>query len=162
MSPFNMADEKEIAEISKILVELIKVIRVVSVYPEDNPLPIKLKESFSERFVDLIRDSGPFTFNIGQDKIYYQGEIVYEDRESDDSLAEIFFQAGITKITFSSSFQFDECNRFFKIIKAFINREPGAEDLVALFWQSEIPGLSDNPNASSSMPIFASSWASAR
>ena len=136
-----MAEEQEIVEISKTLTELLKVIKVVSVYPENNPLPTKLRESFSERFAVLIQDRGTLTFSIGRNKIHYQGEVVYEDSSDDEALAEIFYKAGITEIIFSPSFQYDECNQFFKIMKAFVNREPGGEDLVALFWQEEIPGL---------------------
>jgi len=136
-----MVEKQEIAEISKTLTELLKVIKVVSVYPESNPLPTKLRESFSERFAVLTRDSGPLTFSIGRNKIYYQGEAVYEDTSDDEALAELFYKAGLTGITFSPSFQYDECNRFFKILKAYVNRDPGAEDLVALFWQEEIPGF---------------------
>jgi len=136
-----MADKKEITEISKTLIELLKVIKVVSMYPEDNPLPAKLKESFSDRFADLTRESGPLTFIIGRNNIRYEGEIVYEDHSADEALAEIFFKAGITQIAFAPSFQFDECGHFFKIMKSYINREPGAEDLVALFWQEGMAGF---------------------
>lgn len=136
-----MAEEHEIAEISKTLTELLKVIKVVSVYPDDNPLPTKLRESFSERFAVLTRDSGPLTFSIRRNKIYYQSEVVYEDSSDDEALAEIFYKAGLTEIVFSPSFQYDECNQFFKIMKAFVNRDSGAEDLIALFWQEEISGF---------------------
>ena len=114
-----MADEKEIAEISKTLAELIKVIKIVSVYPESNPLPVKLRESFSERFAVLTEDSGSLVFSIGRDKIYYQGEVVYEDLSDDEALAAMFYKAGLTEISFSSSFQYDECNQFFKDIDSF-------------------------------------------
>ncbi len=136
-----MTEELKTAEISKTLTELLKVIKVVSVYPAGNPLPVKLRESFSERFAMLIQDIGTLTFDIGRHKIHYQGEVVYEDRSNDEALAEIFYKAGLTEITFSPSFQYDECNQFFKVMKAFVNRDPGAEDLVALFWQEEIPGF---------------------
>ncbi|MCP4704339.1 MAG: HEAT repeat domain-containing protein [candidate division Zixibacteria bacterium] len=136
-----MAEEQEIAEISKTLTELLKVIKVVSVYPENNPLSTKLRESFSERFAILTEDNDSLVFSIGRNKIYYQGETVYEDLSNDEALAEIFYKAGLTELTFTSSFQYDECNQFFKIMKSFVNRDPGAEDLIALLWQEEIVGF---------------------
>jgi HEAT repeat protein len=128
-------------EISRILSDLIKTIKVVSVYPENNPLPAKMKESFSERFIALIKDLGGLLFTIGQGEIRYQNEVVYRDGAPEESLAGIFHSSGITEISFSPKFGFDEANQFFKIMKAFVNRESGASDLVTLFWQANIAGF---------------------
>ena len=128
-------------DISRILFDLIKTIKIVSVYPDNNPLPAKLKESFSERFIDLIRETGGLSFNIGKGEIQYQGEIVFKDGEADESLAQLFFDAGITVISFSNNFGVEELNQFFKVMKAFVNHEKGASDLVSLFWQTNIPGF---------------------
>ncbi|MEW5924194.1 MAG: HEAT repeat domain-containing protein [Candidatus Zixiibacteriota bacterium] len=131
----------EFSYISRLLVDLLKTIKVVAVYPENNPIPTRLKESFIERFTDLIREKKRLAFQIDSAKIYYKGEVVYEDDSSDDSLAAIFFNAGITDISFNECFDYDEAAAFFRVMKAYVNKEPGAEDLVALLWQSEIDGL---------------------
>jgi len=136
-----MATEKSIQELSQLLAEFIKIIKVVSVYPADNPLPVKLKESFSDRFADLIRDLGALTFRIKQDEVLYDGEVVYRDKNNEDKLAGLFYKAGINELVFSRDFDFNECNRFFNILKAYINKEAGAGDLVALFWEEDIPGF---------------------
>ena len=136
-----MATDKTIQELSQLLTEFIKIIKVVSVYPEDNPLPMKLKESFSDRFADLIRDFGTLTFHIKQDEVLYKDEIVFRDRNNEDKLAGLFFKAGINELIFSREFDFNECNRFFNVLKSYINKEAGAGDLVALFWEEDIPGF---------------------
>jgi len=136
-----MEEKSKLEEISKLLTEFLKVIKIVSVYPETNPLPAKLKESFSERFVDLIKEEEKLSFNIGRDKIFYRGEEVYEDRSDDDALADLFYRAGITEISFNTDFQYDQCGQFFRVMKAFINREAGSNDLVALFWQADLTGF---------------------
>lgn len=128
-------------DISRVLFDLIKTIKVVSVYPENNPLPAKLKESFSERFIDLIHETGGLSFNIGKGEIQYQDEIVFKDGEADELLAQLFFNAGITAISFSNNFGIEELNQFFRVMKAFVNHEEGASDLVSLFWQTNIPGF---------------------
>jgi len=128
-------------DVSKILTDLLKTIKVVSVYPENNPIPVRLKESFVERFTDLIQDNKKLSFMISSGVIHYNGEIVYEDDSTEDSLADIFFNAGMTEISFNDDFDYKEAQQFFKVLKAYINKEPGAEDLAALFWQVDIDGF---------------------
>jgi hypothetical protein len=128
-------------EISRALLDFVKTIKVVSVYPENNPLPQKLKESFTYRFLDLIRETGGLVFSVSRDEIRYQGEIVFADGASEDSLAKIFFDSGITELSFARDFGVESANQLFRIMKAFINREEGAGDLVTLFWQANIVGF---------------------
>lgn len=131
----------ELSYIARLLVDLLKTIKVIAVYPENNPIPTRLKESFIERFTDLIREKRRLTFQVDSTRIYHNGEIVYEDDSSDDTLAAIFFNAGITDVSFNECFDYEQAAAFFRVMKAYVNKEPGAEDLVALFWQSEMDGL---------------------
>ncbi|PKK83931.1 MAG: hypothetical protein CVT49_05765 [candidate division Zixibacteria bacterium HGW-Zixibacteria-1] len=141
----NLKSNKELSgesqEISRLLVDLLKTIKVVSVYPENNPIPTRLKESFIERFTDLIKENKRVMFQIDVGKISYKGEAVYEDDSSDDTLAGIFHNAGITDISFTEDFEYKQAAAFFKVMKSYVNKEPGAEDLVALFWQADINGF---------------------
>lgn len=136
-----MATDKTIQEISQLLNEFIKIIKVVAVYPDDNPLPQKLKESFSDRFADMIRELDKLTFVIKQDEIFFEKEPVFNDRKTEDKLAGLFFKAGINELAFTRDFDFNECNKLFKVMKAHLNREAGASDLVALLWEADIPGF---------------------
>ena len=52
----------QLEDIRLILRDLLKVIKVVAMYPEDNPLPQSLKRTFSERLVDLVSDYGTLDF----------------------------------------------------------------------------------------------------
>jgi len=133
--------EKTLAGISRVLSDLLKTIKVVSVYPENNPLPAKLSESFIERFSDIINDEGGLRFNIIKGEIQYKGSTVYIDRPPDDQLAGIFHDSGITRISFSNEFGFEEAKAFFRAMKSYVNKEESSEDLVATFWQAEIPGF---------------------
>jgi len=133
--------ENTLAEVSRILTDLLKTIKVVSVYPEDNPLPTKLRETFIERFADIIDRTGGLQFSIIKGEIQYKSATVYIDRAPDDILAAIFHDSGITGISFLPEFGFEEANLFFKAMKSFVNKEKDAEDLVATFWQAGIPGF---------------------
>ncbi len=133
-------NDKPTEEISRILADLIRTIKVVSVYPENNPLPAKLKETFIERFINLINENNGLSFKIISGEILFQAKCVYKDRLPDDNLAGLFHNAGITEISFSPAFEFKEGQQFFKVLKNFMNREEG-EDLIGLLWQSNIRGF---------------------
>jgi len=134
-------NEDKFREISKILADLVKTIKIVSVYPDNNPLPVKIRESFTERFVDLIAETGGLAFDFDSDEVKYAGQTVYRDQSREDSLAGLFHSSGIVRISFSTSFGYDETDLLLRYLKAFINKEMGAEDLVALLWQADITGF---------------------
>ncbi len=136
-----MVSDKSAQEISQLLSEFIRIIKIVSVYPEGNPLPTKLKESFCDRFADLIRDWGTITLRIQRDEVLYKGERVYNDRNSEDKLAGLFYKAGIKELTFTREFDFNEGTLLFRVMKAYMNREAGSSDLVALLWEANIAGF---------------------
>ncbi len=128
-------------ELSRILFDLMKTIKVVSVYPDNNPIPVKLKESFIERFIDFIHEYGAICLRVEQSKLTLDGHVVYENSNPEESLAALFHHSGITEIGFDSDFGTYEANEFFKVIKSFMNKIEGSEDLMSLLWQAEIAGF---------------------
>jgi len=118
-----------------------KTVKAVSVYPENNPIPEKLKESFIDRFTDLINESGKLKLSILHDKIFYGDHPVFVDRSDEDVLAKIFHRSGIKEIVFTSDFNYEQASHFFNTLKKFFNREEGAEDLSDLFWSAGITGF---------------------
>lgn len=47
---------QQLRDLTLILKDFLKVIKVVSLYPETNPLPLSLRQSFAEKFCTLIED----------------------------------------------------------------------------------------------------------
>ncbi|UCD17595.1 MAG: hypothetical protein JSV44_01450, partial [Candidatus Zixiibacteriota bacterium] len=92
--------------LSRLICDLTKTIKAVSVYPEDNPLPLKMKETFNEHFTDFIKEVGGLRLEIGPNEIRYKGEVAYKDPEEEESLAAFFHNSGITDISFSLDFDF--------------------------------------------------------
>jgi hypothetical protein len=127
--------------LNKILTDFMKTLKVVSVYPDNNPIPFKLKESFIDRFIDFIRDNGDLRLKIENHCLTMDGQTVYEEDNPEESLALFFHYSGINEISFSRTFGVDQANEFFKVIKSFINKEEGGDDLVSLLWQAEIGGF---------------------
>ena len=121
--------ELDAKHLNRVLTDLMKTIKVVSVYPDNNPIPIKLKESFIDRFSDIIRENGILKFKVDENRLLLNNEIVYEDSNPEESLASLFHFSGITKISFSDRFGTEEANLFFRALKSYINKAAHYADL---------------------------------
>lgn len=132
------APEQQINDISLILKDLLKVIKVVSMYPESNPLPQSLRRSFSEKLESIVDDYGDIRFVIEKDKMSYGNETVYIDKSKEERLAGIFFDTGITELTLKAGLDVEEIYKLLDILKSYINSSDKSIDLVALFWEQGI------------------------
>lgn len=129
----------QLQDIQLILRDLLKVIKVVAMYPEDNPLPQSLKRTFSERLVDLVADHGPLDFKIDRENLYFADEIAFTDRSAEESLAGLFFDTGIVRITFKTGLDIDDVYRLLEALKTHQNVNRHSSDLAAILWEAGIP-----------------------
>ncbi|NOY88855.1 MAG: hypothetical protein GXO93_05625, partial [FCB group bacterium] len=135
-------EKQQITDISFILKDLLKVIKVVSLYPENNPLPQSLKRSFAERLEYIVATYGEIRVVVKKDRLLYKNEVVFRDRSPEDSLASIFFEIGITAFTIKEILDINEIYRFLKIMKEYVNNLDKSDDLIALIWEADISFIS--------------------
>ncbi len=129
---------RRLEDMKMILRDLLKVFKVVALYPEDNPLPESLKRTFSERLTDLVADYGELDFAIGQDKILYESEVAFEDHSREEALAGLFFETGIIRITFMSGLDVEEVYSLLDAVKKYQNSDRQNADLAANLWEAEL------------------------
>ena len=137
----SVTDEKlnrRLEDLRLILKDFLKVIKVVSMYPEDNPLPQSLRRTFAERLVDLVEDYGQLGFRVKDDHITFGGEIIFTDRSREESLAGMFFETGIVAFTFKPGLEVDNVYGLLDAVKLFQNSNRRTADLAAILWEAEI------------------------
>lgn len=127
---------KKHQDIHLILKDLLKVIKVVALYPEGNPLPESLKRTFAERLVHLAEKYGDLKFGIEKGGVSYEHAIVYADRSKEEALAALLFDPGITTLTFKSGLIEDEVYTFLRLLKDYQNSPGHQLDLVAALWEA--------------------------
>ncbi|RME25722.1 MAG: hypothetical protein D6800_07290, partial [Candidatus Zixiibacteriota bacterium] len=137
MTDVNTA-QKRIEDISLILRDLLKVIKVVSLYPETNPLPQNLKRTFAERLESLVEDYGDIKVYVHKDELIYDDETVFEDTSKEEALAGLFFETGITNFTFKSGLEVEEIYRLLDVIRVYMNTPGHDADLAALLWEANL------------------------
>lgn len=127
-----------------ILKDLLKVIKVVSMYPEDNPLPQSLKRSFAEQLADLSEHLGGIEITVEKEHLNYKNEEVYHDHSKEDRLAGLFFETGITDFCFKPDIDVFEIYRLLDVIRIYVNTpdKDHANDLVTMIWEAEITNFS--------------------
>ncbi len=131
---------KELEDIRLILKDFLKVIKVVSMYPENNPLPQSLKQSFSEKLEAVAQEHGPIDIVVDKEELIYKDEPVYHDRSKEEGLAGLFFNTGITRFTFKESLAVEEIYKLLDVFKEFLNAPKNSCDLAGLIWEA---GISD-------------------
>jgi hypothetical protein len=125
------------SDIKLLLKDLRKIIRVLTMYPEDNPLPTKMRGSFGGRFIEVVEEFNGFSFSIRPNEIIYNREVVYRDQDKEETLASLFYNAGIIYLEFLEGLPLEELNSFLDVLKTSINERGQDCDVVSLIWQEQ-------------------------
>jgi len=129
---------QEVASDIKVLLrDLKKLLKVLTLYPDDNPLPVKMRRSFGGRFTELVEVYSGFVFTIRPSEIVYNREIVYQDQGQDETLAAFFYNAGIIQLEFREGLALPEFNAFLDLLGTYLNDRSQNRDLVAMIWQEQ-------------------------
>ncbi len=129
-------------EVQAILKDLLKVIKVVAMYPESNPLPQSLKRTFAEKLTHLTQTYGGLKLSVNRDTLMLDDETVFADSSKEEALALLFFEAGISCISFAEDMDVDQVFKLLDVIKNYQNNRSKAEDLVTKIWEANLPSFS--------------------
>jgi len=138
MTLTNDRQKQLIEDVSLILKDLLKVIKVVSMYPEGNPLPQSMRRTFAEKLEDIVRNHGDITITVCRDHLALGSETVYTDRFKEESLAGLFFETGFTNFTFKEGLDVEEIYKLLDALKLYVNSPGKSQDLVNLIWETGI------------------------
>jgi HEAT repeat protein len=129
-------------EAQLILRDLLKVIKVVSMYPENNPLPQSLRRTFAEKLVAFVDTHGDLRLSINRDTITLDDETVFTDFSKEEALAGIFFGAGITCLSLLEGLDVPQVYKFLDIFKQYLNNRSQSSDLVTQMWEAGMSCIS--------------------
>lgn len=126
------------SNIKLLLRDFLKLIKVLAIYPVDNPLPAKMRRSLCSRFTEIVNEFGGLAFSIQPDRIYFNKEEVFSDRGAEERLAGLFFDAGVIQLNFLAGMSEEEIDTFFELLKNFMNDTSPERDLVSVLWQEQL------------------------
>ena len=122
-------------ELNLLLRDFLKVIKILTLYPDDNPLPNRMRSSISTKFVELVNRYDGLKFEIREDEILFQRDTVFHDTGREEALAGTFYQAGIITLEFRTGLSIADFNAFLNLLKIYNNDCSPDRDLVTLLWQ---------------------------
>ena len=137
----DISEEKEIEEkvkSTKALIQtLLQTLKAYRLYEANHPILSKFIERLRKDFDQYFTEFDSFSLQIGEHRLYYRGNVVYENEDVKESLAFLFFKDGIREIQFSKDLEFKEIIDFLNIVRKgdLLNRME--DDLVTLLWEKD-------------------------
>jgi hypothetical protein len=137
----DISEEKEIEEkvkSTKALIQtFLQTLKAFRLYEANHPSLSKFVERLRKDFDQYFDEFDSFSLQVGEHRLLYRGNVVYESQDVKESLAFIFFKDGIRELQFSKGLEFKEMIDFLNIVRKsdFLNRME--DDLVTLLWEKD-------------------------
>ena len=132
-----ISTKKPLADVVReLLKDLLKIIKIVSMYPENNPLPQSMKRNFAERLEQTLHETGDIQLVVERDRLLLDDETVFVDRSREESLAGLLFDVGVASIVFRSGLDINQIYKLLDVIKNYVNAPRNTYDLVNAVWEA--------------------------
>jgi HEAT repeat protein len=119
-----------------------KLIHGKQIYARNNPTLVKFTKDFHKAFRSFVDEHDEVVLTIEQNALRWEGELVYENNERDDSIAFLLYKDGIGEICIPSSASDSEVDRFIDIVKDELHGPAtGAEDVVTRLWKADFDNI---------------------
>ncbi|HVP79370.1 MAG TPA: HEAT repeat domain-containing protein [Thermodesulfobacteriota bacterium] len=137
----DISEDKEIEEKVKSTKSLIQTflqtLKAFRLYEANHPILSKFLDRLRKDFEHYFGEFDSFSLQIGEHRLFYRGNIVYESEDVKESLAFLFFKDGIREIQFSKGLEYKEMIDFLNVVRKgdLLNRME--DDLVTLLWEKD-------------------------
>lgn len=131
------AIEEKVKSTKGLIQTFLQTLKAFRLYEANHPILSKFLERVRKDFDQYFDEFDSFSLQIGEHRLYYQGNVVYENQDVKESLAFVFFKDGIRELQFSKGLEFREMIDFLNIVRKsdFLNRME--DDLVTLLWEKD-------------------------
>ena len=131
------AMEEKVKSTKALIQTFLQTLKAFRLYETNHPILSKFLERLRKDFDQYFDEFDSFSLQIGEYRLYYRGNVVYENEDVKESLAFVFFKDGIRELQFSRGLAFKELLDFLNIVRKsdFLNRME--DDLVTLLWEKD-------------------------
>ena len=129
--------EEKVKSTKALIQTFLQTLKAFRLYEADHPILSKFLERLRKDFDQYFNAFDSFSLQIGEHRLHYRGNVVYESQDVKESLAFLFFKDGIRELQFSKGLEFEEMIDFLNIVRKsdFLNRME--DDLVTLLWEKD-------------------------
>jgi hypothetical protein len=131
------AIEEKVKSTKALIQTFLQTLKAFRLYEANHPSLSKFIERLRKDFDQYFDEFDSFTLQVAEHRLYYQGKVVYENQDTKESLAFVFFKDGIRELQFSRGLEFKEIVDFLNVVRKsdFLNRLE--DDLVTLLWEKD-------------------------
>ena len=129
--------EEKVKSTKALIQTFLQTLKAFRLYEANHPILSKFSDKLRKDFDQYFDEFDSFSLQIGEHRLYYRGNVVYENQDVKESLAFVFFKDGIRELQFSKGLEFKEMIDFLHIVRKsdFLNRME--DDLVTLLWEKD-------------------------
>ena len=131
------ASEEGVKSAKALVQTFLQTVKGYRLYEANHPILLKFLERLKKDFDHYFEESASFSLQIGEHRLLYHGQVVYESEDVKESLAFVFFKDGVRELRFHSGLEFKEILDFLNIVRKsdLVNRME--DDLVTLLWEKD-------------------------
>lgn len=136
------SQETEFLRAGKVVESLIKTLKNVMIYPEDNPIPQEQKKRFFYMLSEFLEDYDELRLQIRYSQLYYKGEMIHQDYKEKEGLAYSMHRDGISEITFKDGLTINEFSNLMEVLRVGLPLGSLEDDLVTMLWEYDFDRIS--------------------
>jgi HEAT repeat protein len=128
----------EIAQVRRLARSLAKAVKVVRLYPLENPLSVRFADDLVSVVSETFRLMDVVRLSVGKAKLFFGGEPVLDQPDREDSVPARLFWDGIREITFHVGLTRREVIDFLRLFRvSALRAEEGEDDIVTMLWDGD-------------------------
>lgn len=133
--------DEAVFQAREVMNNFVKAIKASRLYPPENPRPQEFRVQLLHKLQLFLNKYHSFVFQIGEYDFSFKGNILYENRDLNSSLAFQLYKDGLRELRFMEGLEEGEVRGLIDII-ARENINKLEDDLVTLMWEAEFVHIS--------------------
>ncbi|KPK75466.1 MAG: hypothetical protein AMJ89_04490 [candidate division Zixibacteria bacterium SM23_73] len=130
-------DQKEFDSAKSLVQLLVKALKSLLLYPENNPIPREFKRKLQQNFSDFLDSNEELRLEVKHSQLLYQGRMVYEDQDREEGIAYALHRDGARELVFIKGLEHEELTHFLEALELCLKSTDLEDDLVTLLWEGD-------------------------
>jgi uncharacterized protein YjgD (DUF1641 family) len=130
-------DQKEFDSAKSLVQLLVKALKSLLLYPENNPIPREFKRKLQQNFSDFLDSNEELRLEVKHSQLLYQGRMVYEDQDREEGIAYALHRDGARELIFVKGVAHEELTHLLEALELCLKSTDLEDDLVTLLWEKD-------------------------
>ncbi len=143
--PFPTAEpevDEERASVLDLIRSLQKAIKAFKLYEPNNPMLTRQLEELTTKFTAHLDNYQSLNLQLGEYKLFFKGNPVYENTDMKESLAFLLYKDGVREIRFFKGLEGQEVSAFLDVLRRNEQTSRLEDDIVTLLWEKDFAHIS--------------------